>query len=241
MGRYSMMLPNGIIFDLDDTIISFDAVAIPTWISVCEYFTDGDRIKDSSQLFDAIEKTRKWFWSDKDRHKAGRLNLDRAREAIVKRALAQLSIDDENLVNLIVRKYTKKREENISFFPKAEVTLHKIKNRDIKLSLITNGESQKQRAKIDRFRLDRFFNTILIEGELGVGKPEEAVYLRALEEMKIDPQDAWSVGDNIEWDVIGPQKLGVYAIWNDYRKRGLPRGSTCIPNRIINNISELIE
>ena len=38
------MLPKGIIFDLDDTIIQFDAVAEPTWRSVCEYFTDGEKI-----------------------------------------------------------------------------------------------------------------------------------------------------------------------------------------------------
>ncbi|MFC1533637.1 HAD family hydrolase [Thermodesulfobacteriota bacterium] len=92
-----------------------------------------------------------------------------------------------------------------------------------------------------RFRLDRFFKSILIEGELGFGKPEEAVYISAMNELGLGPGDVWSVGDNLEWDVFGPQKLGIFGIWNDYLKKGLPISSRIIPDRIIHNISGLIE
>jgi putative hydrolase of the HAD superfamily len=49
------------------------------------------------------------------------------------------------------------------------------------------------------------------------------------------------VGDNLVWDVGAPQKLGIFGIWNDYRNKGLPPSSKIIPDRIITNISELVE
>jgi hypothetical protein len=48
-----------------------------------------------------------------------------------------------------------------------------------------------------------------------------------------------SVGDNLEWDVAAPQRLGIYGIWNDYLNKGLPPTTNIHPDRIINSISEL--
>ena len=87
---------------------------------------------------------------------------------------------------------------------------------------MTNGESDKQRNKINRFGLEAYFKAILIEEELGFGKPVQEVYLRAMEEMDLGSEDVWAVGDHLEFDVLGPQKLGIFAIWNDYAKEGLP-------------------
>ena len=67
------MLPEGILFDLDDTIIAFDAVADPTWKHICEEFAGGRALFEADTLYDAINKMRRWYWSDKDRHRVGRI------------------------------------------------------------------------------------------------------------------------------------------------------------------------
>ena len=106
---------------------------------------------------------------------------------------------------------------------------------------MTNGEAETQRAKINRFGLEQIFDVILIEGELGYGKPKQQVYYDALNALKLAPERVWAVGDNLEWDVWGPQQLGIYSIWNDYKDKGLPLSSKIVPNRIIKSIVELIE
>lgn len=106
--------------------------------------------------------------------------------------------------------------------------------------LITNGSAEKQRGKINRFCLSGFFEFCLIEGEVGVGKPDTRVFEIALQNLGLGPEDVWMVGDNLVWDVEAPQKLGIYSVWNDFRKTGLPENSTIIPDRIINEISELL-
>lgn len=81
----------------------------------------------------------------------------------------------------------------------------------------------------------------MIEGELGVGKPEEAVYRHALAAMHADPRETWMVGDNLEWDVGAPQRLGISGVWVDLAGAGLPDDSEVRPYRIIRSICELVQ
>jgi hypothetical protein len=48
------------------------------------------------------------------------------------------------------------------------------------------------------------------------------------------------VGDNLEWEVAVPQKLGLYAVWHDPTGQGLPPDSTIQPDRTIYSLSELL-
>jgi len=63
----------------------------------------------------------------------------------------------------------------------------------------------------------------------------------ALSDLGLGPSEVWTVGDNLEWEVAAPQRLGSYSIWNDYKAQGLPRDSNAVPDRVIYRISELIE
>jgi putative hydrolase of the HAD superfamily len=48
------------------------------------------------------------------------------------------------------------------------------------------------------------------------------------------------VGDNLEWEIVAPQRLGIYAIWHDGYGVGLPSDSPIRPDRIIGRLSELL-
>jgi len=52
--------------------------------------------------------------------------------------------------------------------------------------------------------------------------------------------DCWIVGDDLEWEVAAPQRLGLHAIWHDAWGRGLPAGSAVVPDRIIRGLGELL-
>ena len=125
-------------------------------------------------------------------------------------------------------------------FPGAVETLRELKQKGLRLALITNGDSEGQSYKISKFDLWQYFEQVFIEGEVGVGKPDIRAYENALETMQIRPQETWMMGDNLEWDVAAPQTLGIYSIWNDHRKQGLPESCDVIPDKIIHHISELL-
>jgi len=233
--------PKGILFDLDDTIIAFGSVAETAWIEICDKYYADCSLSNANDLFQFISVTSRWYWSDKDRHKAGRQNLDKTRRHIVTLALEKIGIQNLSLGFSIADDFIRRREEMIHLFPQALETLMYFNKKNTSLALMTNGESEKQRDKINRFNLSKHFDVILIEGEIGYGKPDKEVYTMALDALKLKPEEVWAVGDNLEWDVWGPQQLGIYSIWNDHLKKGLPTSSTIIPDRVIHSIAELTE
>ena len=58
--------------------------------------------------------------------------------------------------------------------------IHYFRRHDVKLGLITNGDAQGQRAKIDRFNLAALLESVVVEGEFGVGKPDARVFQHSL-------------------------------------------------------------
>lgn len=232
--------PKAVIFDLDDTIIAFDIVSGALWLELCQRFAPQVDGYEPEDLMKAIDEARNWYWSDTDRHRRGRLDLITARRELVLIAFSNIGINDADIATQLADAYSTEREEGVELFPGAIDALKHFRNKGCKLALLTNGSSEYQRNKINRFGLEPFFDHIQIEGEFGLGKPEERVFLHALEQLGVSAGEAWMVGDNLEWDVAGAQRVGIYGIWVDWRKEGLPESAAVRPDRIITAISELV-
>ena len=128
-----------------------------------------------------------------------------------------------DLATRIADRFTAYREEEMFVFPGAHDAIDALKALGVKLALVTNGAADTQRAKVERFALAHRFDHIQIEGEHGFGKPEERAYLHAMDALGVTAPDTWMIGDNLEWEVVAPQRLGIYAIWMDVHGDGLPR------------------
>jgi putative hydrolase of the HAD superfamily len=226
-------LPRAVLLDLDDTILDDSGRVDSCWEEAC-LGCDGD-----GRMLSEIRTVRDWYWSDPDRHRLGRLDLETARRAIVRMALERLESVNDVLAAKIAARYTELRDLRVTLVPGAVETLTWLKSHGCRLALLTNGASAAQRMKIARFGLEMFFDRILIEGEVGFGKPDERVYRTALSEMDIAPDDAWMVGDNLQWDVEPAQKFGMRAIWVDVQGNGLPKTSSVRPDQIVRKLSEL--
>jgi putative hydrolase of the HAD superfamily len=194
---------------------------------------------DPLRVYDAIERAREWYWADPDRHRVGRLDLAVARREVVRIALRDLGADDSTLAQQIGDTYHDLRDAGLQPFADAIDTVRWLRSRGCRLALLTNGGGAMQRGKITRFGLADLFDTILIEGEVGFGKPDPRVYARALDSLEVAAADTWMVGDNLEWDVAEPQRQGIYGIWIDVWSRGLPPRHSVRPDRIIRRLSEL--
>jgi putative hydrolase of the HAD superfamily len=165
----------------------------------------------------------------------------RAWTRITAHALGVLERADEALAVAIAQDFAERRWERMDLFPGVPATLEALRGRGVPLALVTNGDASHQRRKIARHDLERFFDVVVIEGEMGVGKPEEIVYRYALSKLGIKPEEAWMVGDNLEWDVAAPQRLGLRGVWVDGPGRGLPKANDVVPHRIIRAFPEILE
>lgn len=233
-------LPKAVLFDLDDTILAYSGKSDESWQAVCSQFADRLEHVDLETVLKTIKVNSASYWSDPERHRTGRLNLDVTRQQIIAVALGELGVDDVSLARDMALAYALQREERIEPFPGALDTLDELRKRGVQLALLTNGSAEIQRRRIEKHRLVPLFDYILIEGEFGVGKPDQRVYLHTLDQLKVQPEEAWMVGDNLEWEVVIPQQLGIFAIWLDTLGKGLPENSSIHPDRVIRDLPELL-
>ncbi len=237
-------LPRAILFDLDDTILSFGRRSL-VLEAIAERTPDWFAPLTSRVAAAAMEARFKAFWADQDRHKAWRPRLAEARRMLVAEAFEDLNAAGApGLTPARAHEFADRfhayRETEAKLFPGALETIDALKAAGVRLALVTNGQSVPQRAKVERFDLARRFDHVQIEGDHGFGKPEDRAYRHALRALGVEPQEAWMVGDNLEWEVAAPQRLGIFAIWHDHLGDGLPADSPIRPDRIIRSIPELL-
>lgn len=241
-----MPLPRAILFDLDDTLISAYQRPEVAWRAVLAELGPTLAPADPEEALAAIVAFAEVFWSDPARHRIWRQRMAESRRVIVAgtaKALARQgrpSWSEQAGVRLADR-FTAYREEQMALFPDAHQTLDALRSAGVRLALVTNGGAEMQRAKVERFELGHRFEHVQIEGEHGFGKPDERAYRHAMAALGVEPQETWMVGDNLEWEVIAPQRLGIYAIWHDVQRAGVPLGSPARPDRIIERLAQLLE
>ncbi|VDN49122.1 2-haloalkanoic acid dehalogenase [Petrocella atlantisensis] len=88
----------------------------------------------------------------------------------------------------------------------------------VKVGIITNGITQRQKEKIVNTNLDRCFDIIIISDEVGYSKPDKRIFKLALNKLDVQPETALFVGDNIEKDIGGCQNANINGIWFNPRK-----------------------
>jgi putative hydrolase of the HAD superfamily len=239
-------LPTAILFDLDDTILAAFGQAPDQWRRVVAAFIEQLAPRPPGDVVAAIQTYSRHLWADATRHKNWRPHIGEARRHIVAKAFAGLagaaggSVPPSEVCEAIADRFNELHDAELRMFPGAHETLDRLKQLGVRLALVTNGASGPQRAKVMRFALEERFDHIQIEGEHGFGKPEERAYTHAMEALCVEPGETWMVGDNLEWEIAAPQRLGIYAIWFDGYGAGLPSGSPIRPDRIIRALPELL-
>jgi len=237
-----MQLPRAMLIDLDDTILSAYGRPEIAWNVIAGEFAAEFAPFAPQQVAAAIVESAHAFWSTAEA--AWRMKLREARQKVVRGGFAALAASgpvlSEDLAIRLADRFTAYRDQQMFVFPGAHATIDALKARGIRLALVTNGAAAIQRAKIERFALAHRFDHIQIEGEHGFGKPEERAYHHAMDALGVAAGDTCMIGDNLEWEVEAPQRLGIYAIWMDTHGDGLPEGSTVRPDRIIRSLAELL-
>lgn len=83
----------------------------------------------------------------------------------------------------------------------------------VKVAIITNGSTQRQKAKIINTMLNCCFEVIIISEEVGFSKPDKRIFELALNKLNVKPEEALFVGDDIEKDIGGCQNANIKGIW----------------------------
>lgn len=230
-------LPEIVLLDLDDTILRFSAGQPDCWqLALERHVPERD---DHALLLAALRAESAAFWGPAERAFWGRQNLHAARRLIACSALATRGLSPASSQR-IADEMTEQKESLARPFEGALEAVAALRRRGHRLGLLTNGSAEFQRRKLQRFELEAAFELILIEGELGYGKPDRRVFEGALAFFGARPQQACMVGDNLEADIAGARSAGIATVWHDALGEGVPPAAPARPDRVIRSLRELL-
>lgn len=208
------------LIDLDDTIVTSEVNRKVCWETVNSEFKPV--FPNVEQITRYASERMKWFWSDPERHRMWRFDLRGARSVVLKEAFLKFGKYNSILAESISDRFSELKDMRTKLFPGAIETLESLRDMNIKLALVTNGNAYRQRAKVEQFKLEELFDFIFIEGEQGYGKPMEKAYLEPLKKLGARPVESWMAGDKLDWEVEVPQRLGMKSVWVNSRGEPFP-------------------
>jgi putative hydrolase of the HAD superfamily len=132
--------------------------------------------------------------------------------AVWEHALTAQGHTNRELAEQLATIFREKRLASQELFPETETVLYELKSM-YKLGILTNGAPDLQRQKIERSGLAHYFDAIVVSGEVGVGKPQPAVFNTVLEQLAVPAHTTLMVGDSLERDMLGASRVGLKGIW----------------------------
>ena len=111
---------------------------------------------------------------------------------------------------------------------------------DLKLAILTAGESKHQRNKVTMLGLDRWFapDDIIVTGETGYTKPDIELFRMMEKKLGLDPSSIWMIGDSYKHDIEGAIGAGWHSVWINRRRLPSPAVS---PDIEVDSDDELIK
>jgi FMN phosphatase YigB (HAD superfamily) len=129
-------------------------------------------------------------------------------------------------------------EELVQPVDGARETIAALRERGVRLGILTNGWSPLQQKKIARALGDQAIEPILVSDQLPAPKPATTAFEALVAALGADGGDVWYVGDNPVNDVGGALEAGLRAVWFDWEGVVYPE-DLAPPTRRIGSLREL--
>ncbi len=200
-----------IFFDLDHTIWDFDKNARETLHDLYyKYNFDALTGVNSPETFiKTYTANNHRLWN---LYHHGKIDKATLRKARFEDTFSQLGFSPTLFPWTFEEEYLAICPTKTNLFPHAHETLAYLASR-YKLHLISNGFKEACEIKLANSKLSPYFQTIVISENVGVNKPDPAIFRHALANGAASVGTSVMIGDNLDADVRGAQNVGIDAIY----------------------------
>jgi HAD superfamily hydrolase (TIGR01509 family) len=213
------MRPRAVIFDLDGTITHFniDYVGMrrAALAELDKMNLRTPELTDQSYLYAILQKVRAT---------ADAQTYEKLRQRLYNR------LEDIEI----------KAAREVTLYPGVEKMLRELRNRHIKLGLVTNNGRGGTNLTLDRFRIRTFFDAIVTRDDCQEMKPDAAPVIMVLTELNAQVEEAILVGDGV-MDMIAARAAGLRSAAVATGPSGLQRLLQTEPDYVLASISDLLE
>ena len=202
-----------IFFDLDDTLCAYWDASKSALIRTFEELgpvstAPSEMSKHWAASFREFAPTlKRTHWYEIYLQKA-----EPTRSELMRLTLLRVGIDDPAFARMLGDRYATLRDKALSLFDDAIPVLEQLKQY-YGLGLMTNGPADMQRMEVATLGVAKYFDPILIEGEMGEGKPNASVFRLAEELSGFGASELAFVGNSYAHDIAPALEFGWRAVW----------------------------
>lgn len=151
----------------------------------------------------------------------GRVHVDDARIERFRRLFLKAGVDAaDDVVRDTAMRYRQCYVDARREVAGAAALLARVRQRAA-VVVVSNNILAEQREKLDDCGLAPFIDALVVSEEVGVSKPDPAIFAAALERVGCRPGDAVMLGDSWSADIAGARAAGIRAIW--FNRHASPR------------------
>jgi putative hydrolase of the HAD superfamily len=199
-------------FDLDGTLLDHDTAeqaGIEGWLSDAGFPTSVEGVA-SDRIWRRIGES---AFQD---YFAGRTTFREQRRIRVRRFLPYMGVDITGMSDLELdvqfQEYGRRYHDALRPFPDALDCLTRLAHSH-RLAVFTNGDKDKQDAKMRRHGLATLVETTIASSSIGDARPDPATFQAALQLLGAAPEDATYVGDRLDIDARAASAAGLTGVW----------------------------
>ena len=129
--------------------------------------------------------------------------------------------------------------KKLSTFPEVNETLKQLKNKNLKLAILSNGSPDLLNELVNSNNLTEVFDDLFSIEEVKIYKPDNKVYEIPVNKYKIKPEEIVFLSSNT-WDVSGGGNYGYQSIWVN-RNNNIFDNLDYKPKDEIKNLKQLLD
>lgn len=223
-----------IFFDLDHTIWDFDRNAQETLQELyLHYQLDQIGLASADEFIATYTENNHQLWAE---YHVGKISKETLRAERFSRTFLQLGVAPEKIPHQFEDDYVRMTPTKTNLFLGSEKVLAYLQQK-YTLHIISNGFKESTLIKMEVSGLNPYFTNVIISEDVGVNKPDKAIFEYALDKAKAQVHESIMIGDSIEADIRGAQGFGMKAIYFNPLQKDLPEDVQWQ----INHLEELIQ
>ncbi|SHH00204.1 YjjG family noncanonical pyrimidine nucleotidase [Pedobacter caeni] len=199
-----------IFFDLDHTIWDFDRNAEETLTELYhQYQLESLGLRSSREFIDTYTENNQILWAE---YHLGKITKETLRSERFSKTFIQLGIHPAHVPSQFEDDYVRITPTRTNLFEGSEKVLTYLQKK-YTLHIISNGFKESTLTKMDKSGLNPFFSNVIISEDVGVNKPDKAIFEYALQKASALKKESIMIGDSLEADIRGAQDYGMKAIY----------------------------
>lgn len=193
-----------ILLDMDNTLFDFDHAEQHSFFQVCKRYG----IEADAYAYTAYHAINDYLWKELEKGRVEREYLRMLRFSCMLKLMRREDVDAADFNE----QYMDGVASAPGMFPGAADFCRTLLQRGYQLGIVTNGSARNQMRRLQASEIAGLISVVEIS-ENSKPKPEPDVFLRAVQQLAVQPEDTLVIGDSLPADIGGGIRAGMDTLW----------------------------